>query len=230
MEWVWRRAVSLDCFDAVVVATDSSEVREVVERAGGRAVLTSPEHPSGTDRVAEVASLPLFRGYPVLLNLQGDEPFITEQAVRGALDGVVAGASGLGTVATPIRSAAELRDPAAVKVVRGDDGRALLFSRAPIPHLRDGDAGASEFDAGLWLRHIGVYAYAREALLQWVALPEGLLERTERLEQLRPLAAGISIAVSVVSAPGPGIDTPEDAVRADRVLRQQISTATAVSA
>jgi 3-deoxy-manno-octulosonate cytidylyltransferase (CMP-KDO synthetase) len=107
-----------------------------------------------------------------------------------------------------------------VKVVRGADGGALLFSRAPVPFRRDGEPGPEELASGLYLRHLGIYAYRREALLRWVALPEGELERTEKLEQLRPLAAGMRIGVGIAE-PGPGgIDTPEDAVRAGRLLRE----------
>jgi 3-deoxy-manno-octulosonate cytidylyltransferase (CMP-KDO synthetase) len=121
----------------------------------------------------------------------------------------------VGTVATPIATAAEWLDPAVVKVVRADDGGALLFTRAPVPHPRDAEP---DFASGGYLRHVGLYAYRREALLRWVALPEAALERTERLEQLRALAAGIRIGVAV-QAPAPGgVDTPADAARAEQII------------
>jgi 3-deoxy-manno-octulosonate cytidylyltransferase (CMP-KDO synthetase) len=130
----------------------------------------------------------------------------------------------VGTVASRIRTTAELHDPAAVKVVRRGDGGALYFSRAVIPFARDVPAGAEDLDAGLYLRHIGLYAYARDALLRWVSLPEADLERVERLEQLRALAAGIGIGVALVEPVRGGIDTPEDLQHAETLLLQTTAT------
>jgi 3-deoxy-manno-octulosonate cytidylyltransferase (CMP-KDO synthetase) len=205
------------CFDAVVIATDALEVLEVARGFGALAELTASGHPSGTDRIAEVVERPRYRGFEVVANVQGDEPFVTEEQVHGALAAVQSGGWLAGTVAAPIGSAAEWRDPAVVKVVRDDAGAALLFSRAPVPHSRDGEP---DFATGMFLRHVGIYAYARDALLRWVSLPEHPLERVERLEQLRPLAAGIRIGVATVAHADGGVDTPEDAVRADRRLRE----------
>lgn len=234
IEWVWRRAVSFGVFDEVVIATDSPEVLAAAGGFGARAVLTAPEHPSGTDRVAEVARMAPFTRFDRVVNVQGDEPFLGADAVHAALAALAAlagAAAGIGTAATPLHSAAEWRDPAVVKVVRGERGRALFFSRAPIPHLREGSPGEAEWQSELWLRHLGLYAYTREALLRWVALPEAPLERVERLEQLRPLAAGLPIGVGVVPAAElGGVDTLEDAARADLRLRQQPSTTTPAGA
>jgi 3-deoxy-manno-octulosonate cytidylyltransferase (CMP-KDO synthetase) len=218
IEWVWRGAVAMDLLDEVVVATDSEEVAAVVRALGGRAEMTAEDHPSGTDRVAEVARRPGYDAYPVVVNVQGDEPFLRRDQVEAALACVRDGGWDIGTAAVPIASVDEWREPSVVKVVRGADGGALLFSRAPIPFRRDGDPGPEELAAGPYLRHLGIYAYRRDALLRWVALPEGELERIERLEQLRPLAAGMRIGVGVAAPGEGGIDTPADAERAGRLL------------
>ncbi|MEP7381944.1 MAG: 3-deoxy-manno-octulosonate cytidylyltransferase [Gemmatimonadota bacterium] len=210
---VWERVCAMGVVHDTVVATDSAEVVEVVEAAGGRAVLTLASHLSGTDRIAEVAALPAFRHHQVLLNVQGDEPFISASLVRGALSMVVASGFALGTAAVPA-DASILTTPDAVKVVAADDGRALYFSRAAIPWLRD-PSDASVRDS-LVRQHVGVYAYTREALTAWVALPEHPLERVERLEQLRPLAAGMAMGVAVIDEPPPGgVDTEDDLARAN---------------
>jgi 3-deoxy-manno-octulosonate cytidylyltransferase (CMP-KDO synthetase) len=124
----------------------------------------------------------------------------------------------IGTAAAPLMSVQAWREPSVVKVVRDDAGGAMLFSRAPVPFARDADPTPAELARGPFLRHLGVYAYSRDALLRWVALPEGVLERTERLEQLRPLAAGMRIGVARVAAGEGGVDTPADASRAEALL------------
>lgn len=209
IEWVWRRVRELDAFDALVVATDSDEVAAACAGFGARAVLTRSDHESGTDRVAEVAEREEFRGFDVITNVQGDEPFVTRAQLDGAVGRVRAGWD-VGTVAAPVATLEAWRDPSVVKVVRNDRGGALYFSRAPIPHVRGGDPTASELASDGYLRHIGVYAYSRDALRRWVSLPTGALERAERLEQLRPLAAGLSFGVAVVDGVAGGIDTAED--------------------
>jgi 3-deoxy-manno-octulosonate cytidylyltransferase (CMP-KDO synthetase) len=214
LEWVWRGVRGLEIFDAVVIATDSPEVERAARAFGATVELTRAEHPSGTDRVAEVARRAEWRGFPVIVNVQGDEPFVRADHLQAAVD-LVRGGWEVGTVAAPIATEAEWREPAVVKVARGDDGRALFFTRAPVPFSRD---AAPDFASGAYLRHVGVYAYAREALLRWVALPEGALERIERLEQLRALAAGIRIGVAVGEPAEGGVDTPADALRAERIL------------
>jgi 3-deoxy-manno-octulosonate cytidylyltransferase (CMP-KDO synthetase) len=207
----------MDVADRVVVATESEEVAEVVRAAGAECVLTSASHHSGTDRVAEVAARQEFAGYDLILNVQGDEPFIGVDAVRGAIAQVAGGAFQLGTAAVPA-SPAVLSDPNVVKVIVDDTGRALYFSRAPIPWLRD----ASDEPArnALVRQHLGLYTYTRPALVAWVARPPHPLELVERLEQLRALAAGETIGVAVVSdiPPGGGIDTEDDLKRAEGIL------------
>ena len=199
--------------DAVVVATDDESVASAVRAVGAECVMTSDEHTSGTERVAEVASQPRFRGFKTIVNVQGDEPFIGSGAVKGAADLVSTGRFPLGTAAS--RASTEILDtPSLVKVVVSQDGRAMYFSRAPIPYLRD-QADAAKL-AERTLQHIGVYAYSREALTEWVSLPPHPLEEIERLEQLRPLAAGLPIGVAVTNeAPASGIDTEEDLERAN---------------
>jgi 3-deoxy-manno-octulosonate cytidylyltransferase (CMP-KDO synthetase) len=210
---VWQRISQMNVADAVVVATDDDSVASAVRAVGAECVMTSDKHSSGTERVAEVASQPRFSGYRTIVNVQGDEPFIGRGAVKGAAELVSTGKFPLGTAAS--RASKEILDtPSLVKVVIADDGRAMYFSRAPIPYLRD-HADARKL-AERTLQHIGVYAYSREALTEWVSLPPHPLEEIERLEQLRPLAAGLPIGVAVTSEePASGIDTEEDLERAN---------------
>ena len=211
---VLERVAALRVADRIVVATDSEEIAQRVREAGGEAIMTAAEHPSGTDRVAEVAASAAFKGFDVIINVQGDEPFVSGAAVRGALLQVTQRKHQLGTAAVVV-SPEVLGRPDAVKVVTDDAGAAMYFSRAAIPYLRDA-ADAAERDARV-LHHVGVYAYTPASLARWVALPTHPLERIERLEQLRPLAAGLRMGVAVVQGPvRPGIDTEADLDRANR--------------
>ena len=199
--------------ECCVVATDGDLVASAVRDAGGDCVMTSSSHSTGTERVAEVAAQQRFRGFEAIVNVQGDEPFISEESVTGAAGMVTGGKFPLGTSAAQA-DIGILASPAVVKVVTDDAGRALYFSRGPIPFLRD--HADSALRDSLVLQHIGVYAYRRDALAQWAALPPHPLEVIERLEQLRPLAAGIPIGVAVgMESPATGIDTEEDLVRAN---------------
>jgi 3-deoxy-manno-octulosonate cytidylyltransferase (CMP-KDO synthetase) len=217
IEWVWRRAATCEALTTCVVATDSDEIARVCAGFGATVVATRSDHASGTDRVAEVANMPDFAGHDIIVNIQGDEPFVEPQHVAAALAEVRRG-SDIGTVATPVGSRAAWHDPAVVKVTRRDDGNALYFSRAPIPHRRAGDPDDAELRTNAFLRHVGLYAFRRVALARWVELPIGVLEQLERLEQLRALAAGLSIGVAVVPFAEPGIDTPADVRRAEVLL------------
>ena len=210
---VWERIQSMNLCDACVVATEDNAVAEAARQAGADAVLTSSGHLSGTERVAEVASMPQYAEFTTIVNVQGDEPFIGRQAIEGAAEIARSGKFPVGTSASPA-SWDVAGNPNVVKVVRGDDGRALYFSRAGIPFVRDREAiGSSEITM---LQHIGVYAYSRDALKQWVSLPPHPLENTERLEQLRPLAAGIPIGVAIANEPpASGIDTEDDLAAAN---------------
>jgi 3-deoxy-manno-octulosonate cytidylyltransferase (CMP-KDO synthetase) len=207
---VIERARSVGGIDRIVLATDSDRIVEATAPWNVETVMTSAAHESGTDRVAEVAGRPEYRAYDIVVNLQGDEPFLPASAVAGAIARVQQG-DDIGTAAAPLE--AHLRhDPARVKVVCDDRGRAMYFSRAPIPQVRD----AVDLSATRWWQHLGVYAYRRDVLLAITRLTVTSLERAERLEQLRALAAGYAIGVAQLDEPvPPGIDTPEDLAAAE---------------
>jgi len=219
VEWVWLRARSLSALDAVVVATDNEEVVDACRKIGADVVMTDPDHGSGTERVAQVVAMPDFLSYDVVVNVQGDEPFITQAQVAGAVGRVLDGWD-IGTVAAPVMTRDAWNDPSVVKVVRNASGGALYFSRAPIPHIRGREPTETELASETCLRHIGVYAYTRESLDRWMSAPPSSLERLERLEQLRALEAGLRIGVAVVDHVEGGIDTMADARRAERHLRE----------
>jgi 3-deoxy-manno-octulosonate cytidylyltransferase (CMP-KDO synthetase) len=210
---VWQRVSALDVADRCLIATDSPEVQRAAHDAGAECMLTRDDHPSGTDRVAEVVSHAEYGRFDVVLNVQGDEPFISGAALEGAVGCVAGGRFELGTAAAHAPIAVH-QTPHVVKVVCADDGRALYFSRAGIPALREPqDRSVLE---GTVRQHIGVYAYTPGALKRWVTLPEHPLERIERLEQLRPLAAGMAMGVATIGeAPPGGLDTEDDLTRAN---------------
>lgn len=210
IEWVWRRVSAMDVLDVCVVATDSEEVADVCRSVGADVILTAASHPSGTDRVAEVAAREEYADVRVVVNVQGDEPFVAESHVAAAVALVDAGWP-VGTVAAPLRDGGAYTDTAVVKVVRRPDGAALYFSRSSVPHVRDREPTREELDSPWFLRHIGLYAYAPDALQRWVALEPSALEQLERLEQLRALEAGMAIGVAVVGEAERGVDTAEDA-------------------
>ncbi|MEM8865784.1 MAG: 3-deoxy-manno-octulosonate cytidylyltransferase [Planctomycetota bacterium] len=194
---------------SVIVATDSEEILSVVQSAGGQAVMTSPDCVSGTDRVAEVArQRPEF---DLFVNLQGDEPELDPAAI----DRVVAmleedSTAAMATLATPIHNPARVADPANVKVVFDDAGRALYFSRSPIPYLRDPLENVAAENPTQRFQHVGLYAYQRDFLLRLADLPPSPLEQAEKLEQLRVLEAGETIRVGQIANAAPGIDTADD--------------------
>ncbi len=218
IEWVWRRVESMKVLDHAVVATDSEEVAEVCRSFGAPVELTSTRHPSGTDRVAEVAGRPSFSEFGVITNIQGDEPLLQECHLEAAISLVRDDSWEIGTCATPLLEHEARRDPSAVKVVRAAGGRALYFSRASIPYQYEGKPTLEDLGREPFLRHIGIYAYSRDALARWVALAPTTLERLEDLEQLRPLEAGLRIGVAVVGAADHGVDTPADVVRMESAL------------
>ena len=217
IEVVWQRVAAFNAVDELIVATDAEEIAEVCRKAGALVEMTSPTHQSGTERVAVVAER--HPDFGVVVNIQGDEPFVAEEHIRGSAELVLRGWD-IGTPAAPVGTLEAWRDPAAVKVVRGDDGAALYFSRSPIPHKRDGNPTPTELSSPAFLRHIGVYAYARDALLRYVRLPATVLERIERLEQLRALAAGMRIGVVIAREGAVGVDTPQDLAHAQALLRR----------
>ena len=211
----------MSVLDHVVVATDCAEVANVCTALGAPVEMTSPDHPSGTDRVAEVADRAEYREYDIIANVQGDEPLLKEAHVRATIDLVKDAHWEVGTCATPLNSDDARTDPAVVKIARAANGRALYFSRAPIPYKRDERPVPGELEREPYLRHVGIYAYTREALHDWVALAPSQLERLEFLEQLRPLEAGLKIGVAIVGAADPGVDTMADVLRMEEKLSVQ---------
>lgn len=204
--------------DRLVVATDSDEVAEVCRGAGAETLLTSPSHPTGSDRVWEVTRH-LGGSYDVIVNIQGDEPLVGADAVKAAIAMVERGFDA-GTCAAPVRDEEEFRDPAVVKVVRTREGRALYFSRAAIPYGRDRTGERSRLQPDRRLRHVGIYAYGPEALRRWVGFSRSPLERLEDLEQLRALENGMRIGVALVAEAAEGVDTPHDLERMEHRLRR----------
>ncbi len=193
----------------VIVAADHEEIANEVRSFGGEVVMTSPDCASGTDRVAEVArQLPKV---DILVNVQGDEPELSPEAIDLVVNLLDCDSrASMATLATPIRDRAKLFDSSCVKVVFDTAGRALYFSRAAIPHARDGSDELLVSNPPQFYLHLGLYAYRREFLLKLSTLPRTPLERLENLEQLRVLEHGHSIQVGVVDEPTVGIDTPED--------------------
>ena len=209
---VLRRAEAA-AIGPVVVACAESEIKDAVERAGGRAVLTRPDHPSGSDRIHEaVSALDPARRHDVVVNLQGDLPVIDPEAVRAALLPLADAAVDIATLVAPIRDSAQQDDPNTVKAAVGFApgervARALYFSRLPVP-----------YGAGPHYHHIGLYAYRRLALERFVALPPAVLEKRESLEQLRALAAGMRIDAALVDSVPFEVNTPADLARARDLL------------
>ncbi len=225
---VARRALAAGARE-VWIATDDDRIAAAFNDSGVgsgvRIAMTSPEHASGTDRLAECAAIAGWGDDQVVVNLQGDEPFAPAAGIRSVAEILVASGAAMSTLAVPIDDARTLFDPNAVKLVRTASDSAyadaLYFSRAPIPWHRD--AFAHDRNAlppgGPWLRHIGIYGYRAGFLRRFAALPPSPLEIIESLEQLRALEAGHRIAVALTPAPfPPGIDTPEDLERAESTL------------
>jgi 3-deoxy-manno-octulosonate cytidylyltransferase (CMP-KDO synthetase) len=213
---VWERVSAMNAADRVVIATDHSDVAAAARAGGAEVAMTRADHISGTDRVAEVANQSAYAAYDVIVNVQGDEPYINSDAVTGAARFVERGVYPLGTAAAP-GTPEILGNPDIVKVVTDNQQRALYFSRAPIPFLRD---ASNQADRGhrdaLIQHHLGVYAYGRDALNRWVSLPPHPLELAERLEQLRAIADGLAMGVAAVApVRGGGIDTEDDLIAAN---------------
>lgn len=228
IEHVWRGASAAERLDRVVVATENDRIVTACRAFGAEALLTSPDHPSGTDRVAEVQEA-LGVGYDVVINVQGDEPFVTGASLDRLVEALDrdAGAA-IATLSEPIRAAEEIFDPNVVKVVLAADGRALYFSRAPIPYRRGAGASlAADFREALasrpgglagYRKHQGIYAYRADALRALTRMPPSSLERDEGLEQLRALEAGMPIAVVESDFRSIAVDTPADLERAASAL------------
>lgn len=212
IQWVYERTAQAG-LDRLVVATDDDRIREAVEAFGGEVVMTRADHPSGTDRVAEAAAA---AGADVVVNIQGDEPLI-DPGLVDRLAGLLADDPGwdMATAAVPVTDPGDVEAASVVKVVTAGDGGALYFSRSPIPHVRDGAP-----DPGLYLRHLGIYAFQRPFLERLVATPPCPLEIAEKLEQLRALHIGARMCVVRTEGGGIGVDIPEDVPRAEAALRE----------
>ena len=214
---VARRALTAGARE-VWIATDDDRIATALEGAGVRVAMTSADHASGTDRLAECARIAGWSDETIVVNLQGDEPFAPAAGIRAVAELMRVGDTEMATLAAPVTDVETLFDPNAVKLVRADEGCALYFSRAPIPWPRDAFARDRSRmpEGGHWLRHIGIYGYRAGFLQRFAALPPGRLEQIESLEQLRVLEAGYRIAVGVTPEPfPPGVDTPEDLARAE---------------
>ncbi len=217
--WVVEAVKKAKSLDEVLVATDDERIVAAVEQYGGKAVMTPSELPSGTDRIACAAGN--FADDDILVNIQGDEPLIDPNLI----DELVAKLKNdpqwsMATAVTPIRSAADFAARTVVKVVLDRNDGALYFSRAPIPCDRDHEPNLA---SGLYVRHLGIYAYRGEFLRRYVAEKPCALEQTEKLEQLRALWMGARIAVVKTNDEGVGVDTPEDAERVARILANRAS-------
>ena len=204
---VWERVSEADCLDAVLVATPDERIYRSVESFGGNAVLTSSEHRSGTDRLAEVAAS---LDADVIVNVQGDEPLIEPANIVSAVEPVAADASIVMTSLMCVCPPEERDNPATVKVVCDLKSDALYFSRSRIPFPRGDDAQV--------MQHIGLYAYRRDFLLEFASLPQTTMELAESLEQLRVLEHGYSIRMVEVGNPPLSVDTPEDLERVRKII------------
>lgn len=217
---VWRRACA-SAASRVVVATDDSRIRDALAPFGAEVLMTRADHASGTDRLAEVAEQLALQADAIVVNVQGDEPLIPPASIDQVADRLFEdpGAS-LATLAEPINDIETLFNPNVVKVVRAFSGRALYFSRAPIPWDREAFATRPDLlETDAWLRHIGLYAYRASFLADYRDWPVSPLERLEHLEQLRALQHGHAIQVALAREPQPaGVDTPEDLARVRALL------------
>ncbi len=209
LEHTYSAAKEAKNLDAMFIATDDEEIAAEARRFGAQVVMTSPDCPSGTDRVAEVARL--IPDAQIIINLQGDEPETAPQAIDHLASLLKAHPeSAMATLAAPIRERATLNDPASVKVVFDNQGRAMYFSRSPIPHPREWNISLLTAEPPIFFLHIGIYAYRRELLLRFAGLPVGRTEQIEKLEQLRILEQGESILIGQIDHATRGIDTPTD--------------------
>ena len=217
IQWVYERSSGCDLVDRVVVATDDRRIADAVSGFGGESVMTRADHPTGTDRLAEVARQ---LEDDLVVNVQGDEPLIDPAMIEAAVAPLLADPSiPMGTLKTPLASLEEYLNPNVVKVVTDLQGFALYFSRAPIPFPRDFVADIdARWEELATAKHIGLYVYRRDFLLEYPGLPVTPLEKQESLEQLRALEHGFRIRVAQTQLAGQGVDTPEDLERVRTVL------------
>lgn len=211
---VYERAKLAKLASQVIVATDDERILKAVEAFGGEARMTRPDHRTGTERIAEVAA---HTEGDVFVNVQGDEPLLDPQAVDTAVSSLLEEpVAQISTVAVPIKTPGDIMDPNVVKTVLDFDGNALYFSRAPIPWVRD----KGTHNVVRHLKHLGLYVFQREALLEYPTLPVGELERIEQLEQLRWMENGWKIRVAETEHDAVSVDVPEDVDRVEKLLEK----------
>jgi 3-deoxy-manno-octulosonate cytidylyltransferase (CMP-KDO synthetase) len=215
IQYVVERARQAQTVERVIVATDDQRIVDAVRGFDGEAMMTRGDHRTGTERVAEVAAR---EEGDVFVNVQGDEPLIDPVSIDTAVGALLEEpAAQIATVATPVRHAGDIMDPNVVKTVLDFDGNALYFSRAPIPWVRDTQA---KVHVKYW-KHLGLYVFQREALLEYPTLPLGELERVEQLEQLRWMENGWKIRVAEVAHDAVSVDVPEDVARVERLMKAE---------
>jgi 3-deoxy-manno-octulosonate cytidylyltransferase (CMP-KDO synthetase) len=217
IQWVVERVKQARKLESVIVATDDDRIADCVnalEIPDVQVAMTRPDHPSGTDRIAEAV-----QGLEIdaVINVQGDEPLIDPRLIDELADVIASGEWDMATAATPIEDPEQITDPSVVKALFNRHGQALYFSRSTIPHIREPEEDSS---AGVYWRHIGIYAYRRDYLLKLVAEPPCALENLEKLEQLRALDMGCRMKVIKTQDFGIGVDTPDDVVKAEALLAQ----------
>jgi 3-deoxy-manno-octulosonate cytidylyltransferase (CMP-KDO synthetase) len=209
----YQQAQKANLLDRVVVATDDSRIYDHVIGFGGEAVMTSPDHETGTERAAEVASR--FSESSIIVNIQGDEPFIHPEQIDLVVQAIISRKYSIATLAKQIHNSEDLFNPNIVKVVFGLLNNAIYFSRQAIPFQR-GNPENEWLKHTSYFKHIGLYAYKKEALMQIAAMPLGILEKSESLEQLRWLENGLTIGIALTSLETIGIDTPQDLEKLSR--------------
>ena len=216
VQWVVEACLKARELDDVIVATDDERIALAVQGMSAKAVMTRPDHPSGTDRVAEAADP---ADDDIIVNIQGDEPLLNPDIIDNIVRRMVENPDvAMATACTPIRSAEERAAPTIVKLVLDASDNALYFSRLPIPFRRD---GAADLSSGLYQRHIGIYGYRGSFLRKFISEKPCALEKCESLEQLRALSLGAKIAVVRTDEPGIGVDKPEDVATVEAIMRQR---------
>ncbi len=227
--WVVERVRAASSIERVIVATDDERVFQAVVASGGEAVMTSSSHASGTDRIAEVAAT--IPEAEIIVNVQGDEPMISSETIERAVDRLATDAeAGIVTTWEPIEDFCDVLNPDVVKIVVDEDGKALYFSRSPVPYPRDAVRKYGGLEAALrddpsclsgFKKHTGLYVYRRSVLLEFAKWPPSALEQTESLEQLRALANGVTIKAIEASSPSIGVDTATDLARVRAMMQKE---------
>jgi 3-deoxy-manno-octulosonate cytidylyltransferase (CMP-KDO synthetase) len=219
IQWVCEAAAKVENVNRVIVATDTKEIAEVVKGFGGEVMLTDPAHPSGSDRVAEVAET---LAETIVVNLQGDEPFIHPQTIATAIATVWDNPGiNVGTLVRRIKTRDELTNPNAVRVVLDKHNHALYFTRQTIPFVRDMQTSAWLDSEYPFYAHVGIYVYRRDFLIQFVKNAPTMLEKAEKLEQLRILEHGYRIKAGFIEEAGISVDTPDDLALANQIAEKQ---------